>query len=244
MTVRNYLDKVNRHFWFTQKELVNFFIAVGCLSIIAFLGDWRTTDFNIITGTLGFLLVFVFMAITVFVHHAGQRFMGLKVAFKVEQTIWWYGIVIGLVLAILTKGQIQFLAATATATTLMPIHRLGGFRFGPNLSTNAKVMLAGPLANLFFAAIIKTIEWTGMFNPALSSKLFIMNLAFAGYNLLPIPPLDGAKIFFYSRLVYVFLAASIISYIVLIWLLNIYSYILALLVGVVVFFIFRNIEKK
>jgi len=56
------------------------------------------------------------------------------------------------------------------------------------------------------------------------------DLIYALCNLLPIPPLDGSRILFWSRLFYVFLFGSIAGYLVLVKL-GIFSYIWALLIG-------------
>ena len=225
MSLRNYLDKLNRYFWFSQEEWISFGLAVIILSIIYI---WPT-------GNVLYLedipLGIIFIAITLFVHHAGQRMMALSLGFRAEQRLWWYGPLIGLVLVLISGGKLKFLAATSTIIHLLPIHRLGAFRYGPNLATIAKVVLAGPILNILFSAVIKSFEWAGLLSPEIGHQLFVLNLAFAAWNLVPIPPLDGSKVFFYSRLTYAFLFGSIGSYAFMVYFLHIYSYIIALLIG-------------
>ncbi len=238
MSLRNYLDKLKRYFWFSKEEILNFIIVVVVLSIIYSWTDWGIEKFNLATGFKNLLTAVVLIAITVFVHHAGQRMMALALGFRAEQKLWWHGLIIGLVLVMITGGKIKFLAATGMLVYLLPVHRLGAFRYGPNLTTIAKISLAGPVLNIFFSALVKSFEWAGLLSPYIGQRLFVLNLAFAAWNLLPIPPLDGSKVFFYSRLTYMFLFGSIASYVMLIYFLNIYSYIIALLIGAIVWLLF------
>ncbi len=238
MSLRNYLDKLNRYFWFSREELLHFVITVAALALIYSWTEWGTDRFELAIGLKNFLSAMILIGITVFVHHAGQRMMALSLGFRAEHRIWWYGIIIGLILVILTRGKIQFLAATTFLAYLLPAHRLGAFRYGPNLTTIAKIALAGPLSNIFFSALVKSFEWAGILSPALGQRLFVLNIAFAAWNLLPIPPLDGAKVFYYSRLTYVFLFGTIASYVLMVYFLSIYSYIIALLIGSIVWLLF------
>ena len=69
------------------------------------------------------------------------------------------------------------------------------FRYGP-----LKVALAGPLSNLALALVFGLIIrfGTGLLNPTILGFLAIivlMNCYLAVFNLVPIPPLDGSKIF-------------------------------------------------
>lgn len=245
MSIKNYIDKLNRYFWFSQEELTHFIIVVLTLSLVYSWTDWGTGQFSATTGLKNYIIALILIGMTVFVHHAGQRMMALKLGFRAENKIWWYGLIISLLLVIITNGNIKFLAATSTIAHLMPIHRLGAFRYGPNLVTIAKIVLAGPILNIIFSALIKSLEWIGILNPYIAGKLFTLNIVYAGWNLLPIPPLDGSKILYYSRLLYAFLFGTIISYVLLVYLLNIYSYIIALLIGCLTWLTYYiTVERK
>lgn len=62
----------------------------------------------------------------------------------------------------------------------------------------AKVALAGPLANLvvaiFFALFLKIVPFLSVNFTALIGLIIYINLILMIFNLLPIPPLDGSKI--------------------------------------------------
>ena len=85
----------------------------------------------------------------------------------------------------------------------------------------------------------------GILSHSIGNELFVLNLSFAAWNLLPIPPLDGSKVFYYSRLTYVFIFGSIASYVFMVYFLNIYSYIYALLIGCVIWLLYYIfLERK
>lgn len=232
MTTRNFLDKCRRYFWFPQAEFQSFLVAVIGLAFVASWTQWGTTTFDFATGMKNWLAAILLVGITIFVHHAGQRLAGLYLGFYAEQKLWWYGLMVSLILVLITNGNVKFLAATSTVAHLLPAHRLGKMRYGPNLVSIMKVCVAGPLANILFAGLIKTLQWAGTFPGVIGDQLFVMNMAFAAWNLLPIPPLDGSKLFYWSRMTYAFMAAAVISYAILIWWLGVYSYIYAGLIGI------------
>ncbi len=243
--MRNFIDKLKRYFRFSKEETISFWIVVVCLAFIYSWTDWGTQRFDAIVGLKNFLIAIALIGITVFVHHAGQRMMSLSLGLRAEHKMWWYGLLIGLILVAITNGKIKFLAATGTLAYLLPIHRLGAFRYGPNLTTLSKIAMAGPVANIFFSAIVKSFEWIGLLSPTIGQKLFVLNLTFAFWNLFPIPPLDGSKIFYYSRLTYVFLFTAFTGYVALEYFFQIYSYWAGLFIGSIcwlLYYIF--IERK
>ncbi|PIN75868.1 hypothetical protein COV18_01665 [Candidatus Woesearchaeota archaeon CG10_big_fil_rev_8_21_14_0_10_37_12] len=229
--MRNFVDKLNKYFWYTKAEFRGFIIVVLALAFIYSWDQWGTTSFDSAIGLVNFIKSIIFVAITVFIHHSGQRIMALTMGQKVTHLFWWHGIIIGLILVLVSNGNIKFLAATGAMITTVHIHRLGGFRYGPNLTSLSKIAMTGPASNIIFAALIKSLEWINLLPESVSVPLFNLNLAFAAWNLLPIPPLDGSHILYTSRLTYIFVATTIITYILLAIFLNFYSFIIALLVG-------------
>lgn len=238
MSLRNYLNKLKKHYPFSKEEFTGLLIGIFVLALIHSWDQWGVERFDATAGISNLLTSLIYLTITVLVHHTGQRMMALKLGYKATHTLWWHGAIIGLLLVMLSNGNITFLAISGTSITLLTAHRIGAFRYGPNISDVARVALAGPIANILFAGLIKTLNWMALFPTGLADTLFVLNLAFAGWNLLPIPPLDGAKVFYFSRLTYAFLFGTIASYVLLIFAFDIYSYLLALLIGSITWLLF------
>ena len=231
MSLRNLSDKLDRYFWFSREETLALIITIVGLSFITSWGQWGTDTFSAYLGLFNFFKAFIFITITLLVHHSAQRITALIYGFKPEHKLWWNGLFIGLILAILSKGFIQFLGASALLLYMMPAHRIGKFRYGPTFTHIARINLMGPVANILLAGFIKSIEWIGIIPSTISQEFFVLNLWFAATNLLPVPPLDGSKILFKSRLTYVLVASTVLAYVALLSLFEIYSYILAIVIG-------------
>ena len=66
----------------------------------------------------------------------------------------------------------------------------------------------GLLANIALALFFKIIS-AFTYNP-LIYKAIVLNLLMAVYTILPIPPLDGSRMFFGSRMVYAFILSFVV----------------------------------
>ncbi|MBS3176285.1 hypothetical protein J4457_03550 [Candidatus Woesearchaeota archaeon] len=237
----NFKDKLQRYFFYNKEELKVYLLVTLAFAFIWSFDQWGETAFNFVEGIQNFLIALLICAVSVFVHDAGQRIVALYVGFRAETRLWWHGLWIGLILAIITKGSFVMFAATSVWVHHLAYHRLGFYRYGPNTLSFSMTALSGPIASIIFAGFFKTIDlWIGFpeFLSQLISNFFVFNVVYAAWNLLPIPPLDGSKVFFTSRVTYSFVAGTIISYALMVFLLNIYSYILALLAGGLIWLIF------
>ncbi|MDO8660594.1 MAG: hypothetical protein Q7K43_01775, partial [Candidatus Woesearchaeota archaeon] len=227
MSWRNYWDKVKRYAVPSKKESREFLILIAVFAFIASFNQWGDTEFSVVQGLTNYLATFVIAGISVLVHHVAQRLMAVHYGFRPVHEVWWTGLLLGVVLVFITQGKVQIFAASGIGISMLYQHRLGTSttRYGPGIHQHATIALTGLVANVLFAGVAKTIElWTGITLPALHN-LFIFNLWYAGLNLIPIPPLDGSRIFYASRLLYVFLVVALIAYSGFAIFLNIYSYI-------------------
>ncbi|MBW3019260.1 hypothetical protein KY329_03690 [Candidatus Woesearchaeota archaeon] len=238
MIASNYVDKLKRYFWFSNAELRSFVITVFVLGFVVSFDEWGGEVFDFAFGFANFLKAIAFVALALFIHHAGQRLWGLYKGFRVEQKLWWYGLLISVLGVIISNGLFVFLGASSTLIHHMPKHRFGRFRYGPNLHEYAGICLAGPLANVFLASFLVILSWIHLFPVTLADSLFTFNLIFAAWNLLPIPPLDGSRVMYYSRLVYIFFTAAIGSYAIMAYMFDFYSYIYAVIIGIIVWLIY------
>jgi len=241
----NYIELVKKYFPFSENETKGFFIAVIAMTFVVAFND--NSDSFVLSHWVGnFLIWLVIVFVSFFIHTAGYRLAALKVGYRHEFQLWWYGLLFGLIIMLLSRGSIWVLIPAGVWIHHMAIHRLGKFRYGPNVFSFAMVSLMGPLSSILFAGVIKTFQvWFGLtlISADFVQKIFIFNMAFAAYSLAPIPPLAGSRIFFSSRLTYVLIAASVIGYAVLIWF-NVYSYLFALVIGVIAWFLFYLLFEK
>lgn len=229
-----YRERLKRYFWFTKRELYEFALLVFFFALIFSFNKWGVEAFDFSTGLRNLLLAIVIVGISVFVHHAVQRLFAIYFGYKPEQRIWWLGVLLGLVLIIFSNGRLMVFAGSYVMIHMHSMLRLGKHRYGPSIKTLGFVAIFGPLANLLFAGILKAINMS-VGSPVLESFIGF-NFMLAVYNALPLPPLDGSKMFFGSRLAYVFFIGIILSFLLFMYVFGfsfVVALILALLIGVV-----------
>ena len=232
-SIVNYKDKLRRYFRFNKEEIKIILIAIFTFSFILSFDQWGKESFDVAAGLFHFSIALIIVSISMFIHETSHRLVALYTGFRAETKLWWHGIWIGLILCVISRGKFMMFAATGVWMHHLAYHRLGWFRYGPNTLAFSLISLVGPLTNLFVGTFFKELSNIFTFSDPINSlfqQIFFFNLLFAAWNLLPIPPLDGSRVFFASRLTYVFVAGSIIAYAILV-VLGIYSYIFALLLG-------------
>ncbi len=233
MGERTYIDTIKRYFWFSGRELRGLAVVVLVFAFIFSFREWGAERFDVITGLGIFFMAVIIVALVMFIHETGQRLSALKFGLETEVRVWGYGLLAALILCFISRGKLMFFAATGMWIHHMAVHRLGHFRYGPNVQAFGAVAMMGPLANIAAATFVKFLQVNLHLIPAGSvfvQKFFFFSWLFAVLNLLPIPPLDGSRLLFWSRLTFAFVFGAIAGYLVL-YSIGIYSYILALIIG-------------
>ena len=121
-------------------------------------------------------------------HELSHKFVAQRYGYWAEFRMWPLGLVLALVTSL-----IGFIFAAPGATYIS----------GTNITKNenGKISLAGPLTNVAVAVVFLPI-WlfsNSLFTWFLGFEGMYINIFLALFNLLPIMPLDGAKVFGWSR---------------------------------------------
>ena len=181
---------------FTNKELRDLIIAIIILSII-----FSFPDFS------GFFLVSILMvSFSYFVRELMHKFIARKFGCMSTFKLWPPGILIG-VMSILLKYFGGFFAERNIVFAAPGFAEIMPYRFGRMGFKVARVTpkdlgliaLAGTGINVFFAVFFK------IFPQGIFQTLSQYNGLIALFNLLPISPLDGSKIFLWSMMTWLFL---------------------------------------
>ena len=225
------IDKIKRYFTFSKEELK--VILVSSL-VVGFMFAFRDFSlYNLITA-IGIVILSLLLHISI------QKIAGLHDGFGTEFKIWWMGLLIGLVITFITNGRIWWIVFPGGIVfSMLARHRLGKFRYGMNYWPMGIIAFAGPIASIVFGTVFKNINLY-LLNSAfpLFDRIFIFNLVFAACQMLPIPPLDGHYMFFASRSAYAFLLGTIITYVVLVLGLQLYSWVWALIIGAILWLVY------
>ena len=203
------IDKVKRYYKFTPSELRGFVISIFAVAFIISFAEWGPgTTFEWGYGLRNFFNASLIVALTFIVRETAHRVGALSIGFKAEYKMWTFGLLAGVVIALVTRGYWWLILPGGIMVHHLGGHRLGFFRYGLNYFGVGMVSAVGPLANIALALFFKIIS-AFTYNP-LIYKAIVLNLLMAVYTILPIPPLDGSRMFFGSRMVYAFILSFVI----------------------------------
>jgi len=233
----NLKDKMRKYLAFDESELKNFIIIVLLLSFIVAFDDGKA-EFSAAHWGINYILVMLLVLPAVFVHVVIQRIFALEYGYKPKLKLSWYMLVIGIILTVISAGKFWFfLVPGVFVMDVMEVHRLGYFRYGLSMRQFGWIAAMGCLANIFLAMIFKALL---VFNPqSLMLQMGVsVNIAMAIMNILPIPPLNGSKLFFGSRLLYFFMLGIIVGMAVFLLVMDsiLLSLLFSLILGVIAIF--------
>lgn len=198
-----------RKFGFTRKEVKDLIISTLALAFIFFYPGYQIiTEFNVnmISKFFFYLIIIIFVFIP---HEMAHKFLAMKYRCIAQYQMWKTGLKIAMFLAIITNGNFIIAAPGAVMiyTTYYDLWGREKSRIGPK--ENAYISMAGPLVNLLIAILMLSF-FIGKFTLAgldIGSGIALVCTYLAFFNLLPIPPLDGSKIFAWRIDVWAFLIA-------------------------------------
>lgn len=189
---------------FEKKELSNIFTTIIIIAIV-FAFDDKREKFELGFWTLNFLKTLVFSFITIFSYELAQKSVARlhkavtyhEISYNIGKKNFPTTIFIAFLTTILTNGKLYFAAIKKTNVKL--VKKTLGKQF-PNIkeSAMARIIVAGPIFIIFLSAIISSLKLQFL------EPLKIMLITYSIYNILPIPPLDGSKIFFSSLPLFIF----------------------------------------
>jgi len=224
-------ERIKTYLNFTKEEILDLSIAAVFFGFIFAFKDFSLI--NVIIAILIALLSFLF-------HVSAQKIVGLKKGYKTEFKISWFALIIPLILVFISNGKMWWLIIPGGVSfSILAGLRIGKFRYGLNHWDMGMVALSGPIFSIILATIFKQIDiWFFAASSTVLHSIFVFNLAYAVCQMLPFPPLDGHYLFYASRLTYVFIFGTILTYTVLSVSFAVYSWIFALLAGGLAWLIF------
>ena len=121
-------------------------------------------------------------------HELSHKLVAQRFGYLAEFRLWKIGLVIALASAIISLGHLLFFAPGAVYVSSYSRRHEEGL-----------IAAAGPSANIVLAALFYAVSFSSGFLGQVGAWGFIINLWLAAFNLLPIPPLDGRKIFSWNN---------------------------------------------
>jgi len=230
------IERIKRDFTFHFDELKGLAIATLVLAFVFTFREW---------SLINLFYAILIIALSLIVHISAQKIVGLHLGVKVEFKLWWYGLLASLIAVFLSNGRVWWIIVPGGfITSIIAKYRLGKFRYGLGYHLMGVVGLTGPVASIILGSIFKNINLYTPITSPLLDKVFVFNLVYAVFSLLPIPPLDGHYTFFAGRLTFAFVAGSIVVYCLLILLLGVYSFIWALIGGGIIYILYYTLFER
>lgn len=175
---------------FDSEEIRDIILSTLALGIIFSVGNGLSL--------ISISLITVIVALSFIPHELAHKFAAMHYKCFARYEMWRNGLLIALLLAIATKGNFVFAAPGAVVIYTVYQNRYGLRHIVLSARQNGIISTAGPLTNIGIAMLF------GIFAPQffLTSSIVNINLFLAMFNLLPIPPLDGSKVFHWSMIVW------------------------------------------
>jgi len=157
------------HIHFSATEIAS--ILVSMITLFLAFHMFGVSDSGIVVG--------VVLGITL--HEVGHKLVAQFMGFESRYKLWEIGIVLVLAIAIITRGKFIFAAPGFVVTEGNATARECGW-----------ISLSAPATNIILAIFFF------MFTGALAMSAAYVNILLAIFNLLPVPPLDGAAVMEWS----------------------------------------------
>ena len=204
-------DLMNMKFTFTLTEIKEIGISAVVLSV-AFAIAYSDGLFKIDLAHLPLLVLYAFVAVGIgFLAHEliGHKIVAQRLGMHAEFRMWRAGLVIALL-----SSLVGFVFAAPGAVYVSPKVDLWGRQSSVSNRRMGFVSLAGPLVNIGLAAVfivLNTLHSMELFGLAI-----FVNIWLGIFNMLPIPPLDGSKVFSWDKRIWVVTFAALIAMFVLV----------------------------
>jgi len=165
----------------TYQNFVGLFTGIGSLEIV-------------IAG-------FVATATGFIIHEMGHKFVAIRRGYVAHFRLWMWGLLLTLFIVVFSGGGIVFGAPGAVYIAPAAMAAYGydsTYRPRDPEQENMIISAAGPGINLAFAVAFLGLFLAaplGSFLSTIAQFGFALNVGLGSFNMLPVPPLDGSKIF-------------------------------------------------
>src|SRR5438128_3563359 len=185
---------------FSPGEISSIIIAWLVLSVAITYGNFT----RLFTGTGNLEVViagFVATATGFIIHEMGHKFVAIRRGYVAHFRLWMWGLLLTLFIVVFSGGGIVFGAPGAVYIAPAATAYYGydsATRPRDPEEENMVISAAGPGINLAFAVAFLAMVLAaplGSFLSTIGQFGFALNVGLGSFNMLPVPPLDGSKIF-------------------------------------------------
>ena len=186
---------------FSSREIKEILISIIVLSL-AFAIAWTRGTYFLL---LNFLPISFLAVVTAFAcHEIAHKYAGIRYGYWSEYRMFPQGLLFALLLSF-----VGFVFAAPGAVMIFGV---------PTREESGKISMAGPMANILVAIIFMLLASSGIFYK-ISIFVAHINAFLAFFNLIPLGPLDGRKIFVWNiavwtAMIFISVALMVISFMI------------------------------
>tara|TARA_Y100000310_G_C20702563_1_gene831293 strand:- start:7954 stop:8571 length:618 start_codon:yes stop_codon:yes gene_type:complete len=173
-----------------RNDLIISWLTVSFAFAWVGLGIFSVNGFNAFISQLAIMLVAVGTGFIL--HELAHKYVAIHYGAKAEFRAWRQGLLLAIGLAIFTNGSFVFAAPGAV------------YVFGKSITVkeNGIISIAGPITNLLivlgFGLILALTNPSEFLAQIIASAMFV-NFFLAAFNMIPVFPLDGSKVFMWNK---------------------------------------------
>jgi Zn-dependent protease len=190
---------------FSRKELQDLLIATLVISVafaIALSSYAGITSIDWAAFPLSLLISILAIGSGFILHEMGHKALAIRYGAWAEFRAWWMGLLMALMMALLVGVVFAAPGAVYIAGNITE-------------EQNGKISAMGPLVNLTFAVIFFPLVFltTGVFT-TICFYIYYINAFLGVFNLIPLGPLDGAKVLRWNVAIFIALFGAAIALLV------------------------------
>ena len=184
---------------FSPGEISSIVIAWIVLSVAITYGNF--VGLFVGRGSLAVVIAgFVATATGFIIHELGHKFVAIRRGYVAHFRLWMWGLLLTLFIVVFSGGGIVFGAPGAVYIAPAATAYYGyGSTHRPRDSEQENMIIsaAGPGINLAFAVAFLSLFLAARvgFMATIALFGFELNVGLGSFNMIPVPPLDGSKIF-------------------------------------------------
>ncbi|MDO8480985.1 MAG: hypothetical protein Q7S65_04165 [Nanoarchaeota archaeon] len=203
------LDAIKRYVRFEPGEWKGFAITIFVLAFIVSFNDWGAEKADLAVGGINFLGAVIIVALSLFGRTWIQKIVGAVMGYRTEYKPTTSGLLFAVILAFVTGGRFWFLIPGGIVMHFMAGQRLGWAKYMLSPFGLGVVSIFGPIGNIIMAMFFRVLHAFTQID--LFYTAFILNLIWALWTLTPIPPADGSRMFFGSRMAYMWCIGLVVA---------------------------------
>lgn len=263
--MRGYLYNLKQYGSFSHKEISQFLFTAILAGFYFSFNDWGGETFDYVVG-IGNFFVAIFAVILILGSVIlAQKLVAMMFGYTVQYMMSWFGLLLGFFITGFSNGFIPFFLPGACRYELVKTARLGKYR---SFFNNNELFLVTSMSVV--VPLLISIPFSGLYlltGAAAFKTVVLLSLLFAGLSLIPLPnfaslsdwnlhgitdlklfkKFDGGTygydLFLFNLTAYVLLGITVVVFILLVLLFNIFSFIFSFILALALYFVYKIIIR-